>query len=162
MSAAQPALTVLDVRRLPVMLSMGRGGNHPGDTAHRRRIAGGERPLGDFVDIAFALAAVRMLLSIPAAHNRLQGAECRTRLARIRRAACGRHASVECRRSRRQHRPDLKTPPGTRAARVAAGSAVISTHLDCADKRACRSAQAQGHSGSTRQVDRQTVRHRTD
>lgn len=82
--AAQPALTALDVRRPPVMLSVGRSGNHPGDTADRRRIAGGERPLHRVVDIALALAAVRMLLPIPAAHNRLHGAEDQTGLARIR------------------------------------------------------------------------------
>ena len=117
MRAAQPALTVLDVRRLPVMLSMGRARNHPGDTADRWRIAGGECPLDRLVDIAFALATVRMLLSIPAAHIHLHGTECRTRPARIRRAACRRHASVECRRSQRQHRPDPNIPPGTRVLR---------------------------------------------
>ena len=71
--AAQSALTVLDVVQLPVMLSMGRARNHPGDTADRRRIAGGERPLDRLVDIAFALATVRMLLSIPCTLAALSG-----------------------------------------------------------------------------------------
>lgn len=142
--AARPALTVLDVRRLPVMLSMGRAGNHPGDTAYRRRIAGGERPLDRLVDIAFALAAVRMLLSIPVAHSRLHGADCRTRRTRIRLAACGRPASVECRRSRPQHRPDLKIPLDT------VGIQRVTPDIG-------NRARSQ-----RRQARRQTVRHRTD
>ena len=108
--AAQPALTVLDVRRPPVMLSVGRSGNHPGDTADRRRIAGGERPLHRVVDIALALPAVRMLLPIPAAHNRLHGAEDQTGLARIRLSGVGTARAYKA-VGHNQHRRDSDIPP---------------------------------------------------